>query len=146
MLAICGVDCCSGCPRRTECGGCIKTDGHPFGGTCIAAECINQGGFDAFHALKKELIREINSLGIRHLHVADLNLLNGFYVNLTYPLPNKSSAKFLDDDRAVGQANHNNPLIILVPCHRVIHKNGDLSGYACGDQVKRFLLKLEGVL
>lgn len=48
--------------------------------------------------------------------------------------------------RAVGQANHNNPLMILVPCHRVIHKNGDLSGYACGGQVKRFLLELEGVL
>lgn len=45
--------------------------------------------------------------------------------------------------RAVGQANNRNPLIILVPCHRVIHKNGGLGGYACGDQVKKFLLELE---
>lgn len=48
--------------------------------------------------------------------------------------------------RAVGQANHSNPLLILVPCHRVIHKNGDIRGYACGDTVKQFLLKLEGAL
>lgn len=48
--------------------------------------------------------------------------------------------------RAVGQANHNNPLLILVPCHRVIRKNGDIHGYACGDAVKEFLLKLEGAL
>lgn len=48
--------------------------------------------------------------------------------------------------RAVGQANHDNPLLILVPCHRVIHKNGDIHGYACGDSVKEFLLKLEGIL
>lgn len=48
--------------------------------------------------------------------------------------------------RAVGQANHDNPLLILVPCHRVICKNGDIHGYACGDSVKEFLLKLEGIL
>lgn len=48
--------------------------------------------------------------------------------------------------RAVGQANHDNPLLILVPCHRVIRKNGDIHGYACGDALKEFLLKLEGAL
>lgn len=48
--------------------------------------------------------------------------------------------------RAVGQANHDNPLLILVPCHRVLRKNGDIHGYACGDSVKEFLLKLEGIL
>ena len=48
--------------------------------------------------------------------------------------------------RAVGQANHDNPLLILVPCHRVIRKNGDIHGYACGDSVKESLLKLEGIL
>lgn len=97
MLSICGVDCCSDCPRQAECGGCTKTDGHPFGGTCVAAECIKNGGFNTFHALKKELIDDINSLGIPNLHVTDLNLLNGFYVNLEYPLPNKSSVRLLED-------------------------------------------------
>ena len=46
--------------------------------------------------------------------------------------------------RAVGQANNRNPILILVPCHRVIHKNGDISGFGCGDDVKRYLLEREG--
>ncbi len=47
--------------------------------------------------------------------------------------------------RAVGMANHYNPIMILIPCHRVIGKNHDMTGYACGIEVKRALLQLEGV-
>jgi O-6-methylguanine DNA methyltransferase len=46
--------------------------------------------------------------------------------------------------RAVGQANHHNPVAILVPCHRVIASNGGLAGYAGGLAAKEFLLNLEG--
>jgi len=45
--------------------------------------------------------------------------------------------------RAVGLANNRNPIAIIVPCHRVIGYNGKLTGYACGLDVKEFLLKLE---
>ncbi len=45
--------------------------------------------------------------------------------------------------RAVGQANRLNPIAIIVPCHRVIAKNGDLHGYFYGLDVKRKLLELE---
>ena len=45
--------------------------------------------------------------------------------------------------RAVGSAIGANPLLILVPCHRVIGKNGALSGYRGGMELKRFLLDLE---
>lgn len=45
--------------------------------------------------------------------------------------------------RAVGQANHNNPIPIIVPCHRVITSSGTLGGYGGGLQMKRSLLKLE---
>lgn len=45
--------------------------------------------------------------------------------------------------RAVGMANHNNPIMILIPCHRVIGSNGKLTGYAGGLDKKEFLLKLE---
>jgi len=45
--------------------------------------------------------------------------------------------------RAVGQANNRNPILIIVPCHRVINKNGDIAGFGCGVEVKRFLLDLE---
>lgn len=47
--------------------------------------------------------------------------------------------------RAVGSANGKNPLSIVVPCHRVIGKSGELSGYAGGVKIKEALLKLEGL-
>lgn len=45
--------------------------------------------------------------------------------------------------RAVGMANHRNPMIIVVPCHRVIGANGALTGYGGGLPMKTFLLNLE---
>jgi methylated-DNA-[protein]-cysteine S-methyltransferase len=48
--------------------------------------------------------------------------------------------------RAVGGANHDNPIGVVVPCHRVIGSGGALTGYAGGLDRKRFLLELEGVL
>lgn len=47
--------------------------------------------------------------------------------------------------RAVGMANHRNPLAIVVPCHRVIGAGGALAGYAGGLAAKRSLLEHEGV-
>jgi len=48
--------------------------------------------------------------------------------------------------RAVGMANHRNPISIIVPCHRVIGHNGSLTGYGGGLPLKRRLLELESVL
>ena len=48
--------------------------------------------------------------------------------------------------QAIGGASHNNPLPIVIPCHRVIAANGDLGGYALGVEVKRRLLELEGAI
>ncbi|WP_286196884.1 methylated-DNA--[protein]-cysteine S-methyltransferase [Thalassotalea sp. G20_0] len=45
--------------------------------------------------------------------------------------------------RAVGAANGANPVAIIVPCHRVIGKNGKLTGYAYGVEMKKYLLDLE---
>lgn len=45
--------------------------------------------------------------------------------------------------RAVGGANHKNRILILIPCHRVIGKNGSLTGFGCGIEAKDYLLKLE---
>lgn len=45
--------------------------------------------------------------------------------------------------RAVGMANNRNPLLIVVPCHRVIGANGSLVGYGEGLEMKEFLLRLE---
>ncbi len=45
--------------------------------------------------------------------------------------------------RAVGGANNKNPILILIPCHRVIASSGDLSGYAGGIKIKKKLLEME---
>ena len=47
--------------------------------------------------------------------------------------------------RAVGAANGRNPLPIVLPCHRVIGTDGNLTGYGGGLEIKRYLLDLEGV-
>lgn len=45
--------------------------------------------------------------------------------------------------RAVGRANHVNPIAIIVPCHRVIGADGSLTGYGGGLEKKQYLLSLE---
>lgn len=47
--------------------------------------------------------------------------------------------------RAVGGACANNPLPLLVPCHRVVRADGGLGGYRGGSETKRYLLELEGI-
>ena len=48
--------------------------------------------------------------------------------------------------RAVGAANGKNPIPIIVPCHRVVGSNGDLTGFGGGLERKRWLLEHEGAL
>ena len=45
--------------------------------------------------------------------------------------------------RAVGMANHKNPIAIVIPCHRVIGSSGNMTGYAGGIPAKQWLLSLE---
>lgn len=48
--------------------------------------------------------------------------------------------------RAIGRANGQNPIPIIIPCHRVVGANNDLVGYAGGIEIKRRLLQHEGSL
>ena len=45
--------------------------------------------------------------------------------------------------RAVGMACNKNPLLLVIPCHRVVGRNGALTGFAAGMEVKRRLLEME---
>ncbi len=51
-----------------------------------------------------------------------------------------------DAARAVGAANGQNPIPLVLPCHRVIGADGSLTGFGGGLHVKRFLLEHEGAL
>ena len=59
------------------------------------------------------------------------------YKDIAIKIGNPKSA------RAVGMANHNNPIPIIIPCHRVIGQNQKLVGYALGLEMKEFLINLE---
>ena len=48
--------------------------------------------------------------------------------------------------RAAGNALHNNPIPIVVPCHRVLHSGGGMGGYGGGLDMKQHLLRLEGAI
>ena len=45
--------------------------------------------------------------------------------------------------RAVGMANHHNPILFVIPCHRVIASDGKMGGYAAGIDLKAYLLSME---
>lgn len=97
MNTICGVDC-SQCPWRETCHGCRETDGHPFGGPCVAAQCYKEGGEGCFACFKKEAIDAFNGLNVAGMpKVEDLFQLAGAYVNLEYTLPGGQKTKLLDD-------------------------------------------------
>jgi methylated-DNA-[protein]-cysteine S-methyltransferase len=51
-----------------------------------------------------------------------------------------------DAARAVGAANGQNPVPVVLPCHRVVGANGSLTGFGGGLPLKRFLLEHEGAL
>lgn len=100
MHELCGNDCCAVCPLfHTRCAGCAETNGHPCGGSCVAAECVSRGGQEEMLSMKQALMDELNALALPGLTIKELYLLSGSYVNLAYPLPSGEAVRFLRDDR-----------------------------------------------
>lgn len=106
MLSICGLDCAK-CELINTCGGCTKTNGHPFGGPCVVATCCQNEGYEhcgsCLHAscsLKEQLIAEFNALGIEDMpEVTGLNALKGSFINLEYTLPSGQTVKLFEDEK-----------------------------------------------
>ncbi len=106
MKTICGADC-NKCGFKENCAGCQETNGHPFGDSCMLAQCSNNNSCDegckscsATCKLKAKLIEEFNALGIEDMEeVTNLNALKGSFVNLEYTLPSGQTIKFWNDNR-----------------------------------------------
>lgn len=110
MKTICGLDC-NTCAMKSSCAGCSETNGRPFGGSCMIAECCSQkegaerdcrvwSETTCTCRLKKQLIDEYNALGIADMdEVTELYALRGAFVNLEYVLPGGNTVRFWDDNR-----------------------------------------------
>ena len=68
------------------------------------------------------------------------------YGKTTYYADIATKVGDINSVRAVGLANGQNPIAIIVPCHRVIGKDGSMIGYGGGLERKEWLLKHEGAL
>lgn len=99
----CGINC-NACQLNTQCCGCMDSEGRPFGGTCVVAECcrdcVENERDKKIDALKKSVIKEINALNIPGMpQVKELYYLKGSFVNLEFTLEDGQKKKFWDDDR-----------------------------------------------
>ncbi|MCL2631746.1 MAG: methylated-DNA--[protein]-cysteine S-methyltransferase [Coriobacteriia bacterium] len=65
------------------------------------------------------------------------------YLELAQQLQHQEKREVTPAAQAIGQAVGRNPISLIVPCHRVIGRNGSLTGYGGGLERKRFLLDLE---
>ena len=61
------------------------------------------------------------------------------YKDIAFAIKNEKAC------RAIGNANNKNPLPIIIPCHRVIGRNGKLVGYSGGLDIKEKLLNIEKI-
>jgi len=109
---------------------------------CIA-NCIHQLD-EYFHGTRKEFSVPLDLHGTDFQKRVWRELLNipfgatTSYLNVANKLGDKKTI------RAVGRANGQNPIVIIVPCHRVIGTNGSLTGYGGGLWRKEWLLDFEG--
>lgn len=98
MKTFFGADC-TACSDYGKCGGCIGTEGRPFGAECAAARCARQGE-GALDACRSKLIAALNALDIPDMEpVTSLNMLKGAYINLEYTLPGGQRVKFWNDEQ-----------------------------------------------
>ena len=98
--SICGADCAN-CDygRENHCKGCSESKGCPFGKPCFIYRYIQTGGMENYDRFKKQLMDELNALGIPGMPAIDeLYAMNGSYVNLAYPMPSGDAVKLLDDN------------------------------------------------
>lgn len=108
-------------------------------------DCINQL-HEYFGGKRKEFTLKLNPQGTEFQEKVWKRLLDipygktASYLDIALKVADKNAT------RAVGSANGQNKIAIIIPCHRVIGSGGQLTGYAGGMWRKKWLLVHEGVL
>ena len=110
--------------------------------TPLLAQCIKQLG-EYFDGARREFKLPLHVTGTEHQLKAWAELQNIPYGETISYGEQTSRLGNPKGSRAVAQANHNNPVAIVIPCHRVINADGSLGGYASGTTIKQALLQLE---
>jgi methylated-DNA-[protein]-cysteine S-methyltransferase len=87
---------------------------------------------------------DLHRVGGAHRRIYDALGDVGFGQTVTYGALAARLGLIEDGPRQVGVAMARNPVLIIIPCHRVLGANGSLTGYAGGLPAKRALLDLEG--
>jgi methylated-DNA-[protein]-cysteine S-methyltransferase len=111
--------------------------------TPVIEQCITELD-EYFYEGRKFFTVEIQLLGSEFQLKVWNELLNIPYGKTASYLDIAIQLGDINTIRAVGLANGQNPIAIIVPCHRVIGKNGDLVGYGGGLDKKVWLLQHEG--
>jgi O-6-methylguanine DNA methyltransferase len=122
----------------------------------LGRECVEDGsGFSSF---KKNIIEYFSGKPLRFNDPVDFDGASDFEKRVwsaAAEIPWGQSRSYdriarsigrPDACRAVGRALSRNRLPIIIPCHRVMMKDGGLGGFADGPRMKRSLLKIEGIL
>ena len=111
-------------------------------GTPLLAQCAKQLG-EYFDGMRREFSLPLHLAGTEFQLKAWKVLLEIPYGSTFSYGEEASRVGKPKGAQAVAQANHNNPISIVVPCHRVINADGTLGGYASGPDKKRVLLDIE---
>ena len=112
------------------------------GNTSLLAQCVKQLS-EYFDGTRREFSLPMDITGTDFQMQAWAELMKipyGETISYGQQAARMGNAK---GSRAVAGANHNNPIAIVIPCHRVINANGTLGGYASGPEKKQALLDIE---
>ncbi|NLP57646.1 methylated-DNA--[protein]-cysteine S-methyltransferase [Lutibacter sp. B1] len=105
-------------------------------------ECVQQLD-DYFKGIRKQFNLKLNPQGTDFQKRVWDELLNVEYGKTRTYLEQTKKLGDVKAIRAVASANGKNPIWIIIPCHRIIGSNGDLTGYAGGIWRKKWLLEHE---
>jgi methylated-DNA-[protein]-cysteine S-methyltransferase len=125
--------------------GFLREDKLPENLTPVIEQCIQELD-EYFFKGRKFFDVKLKFIGTTFQQKVWNQLLEIPYGKTTYYADIATKVGDINSVRAVGLANGQNPIAIIVPCHRVIGKDGSMIGYGGGLERKEWLLRHEGAL